>query len=590
MNDPAPFRKKPLNPLLKMAAVAGVQTAIRLHIRRGDDLDAVEENGRTPLMLAAVRGHADVCKLLLDAGADPLLTDHEGRDAVGLALAAGKTGVVEVLMQFRVETADGSAACPPPTGRPVSAAGSSPESGATTEDEFSPNGWEAEEESLTPPDDTRRTSSARTIQQAISSHAPTSTDEDWSDIEIDLPEVRTGPAGGRRFDDEDLARLRLLLMQGLSVGFVNRSDIVEACADATESHEADLEERIERLIGDLGLHIEDVSPSFGLDEHGAAESEDACEDALEYLRDICSGDNDPLKLYIREVGPHQALTREDEAFIARAMEEGVSQAIRTIASCKAALDQIIDAGDAVCRGEADAGSMFDRAAGNPEDEPHESAFGLSSTMQDDEQDQASDDAGRQQMQLQPELGAALADLRRLVYSLPASTEVPVAAQGRIVSLLNALGLNFDFLEAVCNTLLASPDHRDIGAAVAVALNSALDHRNRMIKSNLRLVISIAKKYTHTGFPFLDLIQEGNVGLMKAVEKFDYRRGFKFSTYATWWIRQAITRGIADQQRLVRVPVHMVESINKVSRVLRELEGRAPRKTSASPALGKITTS
>ncbi len=112
----------------------------------------------------------------------------------------------------------------------------------------------------------------------------------------------------------------------------------------------------------------------------------------------------------------------------------------------------------------------------------------------------------------------------------------------------------------------------------------------MIKSNLRLVISIAKKYTHTGFPFLDLIQEGNLGLMKAVEKFDYRRGFKFSTYATWWIRQAITRGIADQQRLVRVPVHMVESINKVSRVLRELEGRAPRKTSASPALGKITTS
>lgn len=95
-----------------------------------------------------------------------------------------------------------------------------------------------------------------------------------------------------------------------------------------------------------------------------------------------------------------------------------------------------------------------------------------------------------------------------------------------------------------------------------------------------MVISIAKNYTYTGFPFLDLIQEGNLGLIRAVEKFDYRRGFKFSTYATWWIRQAITRGIADQQRLVRIPVHMIESINKVSRIKRTLEGQGIRATTA----------
>jgi len=114
------------------------------------------------------------------------------------------------------------------------------------------------------------------------------------------------------------------------------------------------------------------------------------------------------------------------------------------------------------------------------------------------------------------------------------------------------------------------DLKQINKKMNEGEKSSRDAKKEMIEANLRLVISIAKKYTNRGLQFLDLIQEGNIGLMKAVDKFEYRRGYKFSTYATWWIRQAITRSIADQARTIRIPVHMIETINKLNRISRQM--------------------
>jgi len=128
------------------------------------------------------------------------------------------------------------------------------------------------------------------------------------------------------------------------------------------------------------------------------------------------------------------------------------------------------------------------------------------------------------------------------------------------------------------TGLALQEIRDINRQMSIGEARARRAKKEMVEANLRLVISIAKKYTNRGLQFLDLIQEGNIGLMKAVDKFEYRRGYKFSTYATWWIRQAITRSIADQARTIRIPVHMIETINKLNRISRQMlqqMGREP---------------
>ena len=161
--------------------------------------------------------------------------------------------------------------------------------------------------------------------------------------------------------------------------------------------------------------------------------------------------------------------------------------------------------------------------------------------------------------------ACLADVAALLPGLS------VQGSNEMLAALRGLNLPLPALTRLCDTLDLCGADPVAHSALSSALARAAQARCRMTVGNLRLVISIAKKYAFRGMPVSDLIQEGNIGLIRAVEKFDWRRGFKFSTYATWWIRQSITRAIADQVRLIRVPVHLVETINRVDRCREEIE-------------------
>ena len=469
------------------------------------------------------------------------------------------------------------------------------------------------------------------------------------------------------------SQIKLLIAKGKEQGYLTFAEINDHLPE--DIVDSDQIEDIIRMFNDMGIQTFESAPDS--DELLMAETstdEDVAEAAAQALATVESEigrTTDPVRMYMREMGTVELLTREGEIEIAKRIEEGINQVQCSVAEYPEAITYLLDQYDLY---EAEEIRLSDIVSGfvdpNEVDEVAPTATHVGSDLSEeelDDEDDDGDDADDEEADtgVDPELAAekfaelrkqyekarkvieskgrahksakkeieALSDVFKEFRLVPKQFDRMVKnmrdmmdrvrIQERLIMkhcVMQAKMPKKDFIKAFAGnetttdwfykavdsgkaysaglatftediersvakmnaveveTGLAIADIKDINRRMSIGEAKARRAKKEMVEANLRLVISIAKKYTNRGLQFLDLIQEGNIGLMKAVDKFEYRRGYKFSTYATWWIRQAITRSIADQARTIRIPVHMIETINKLNRISRQMlqeMGREP---------------
>jgi RNA polymerase primary sigma factor len=465
------------------------------------------------------------------------------------------------------------------------------------------------------------------------------------------------------------SQLKKLIIQGKEQGFLTYREINDHLPE--EVHDTDQIEAVVNMINDMGIQVFDEAPDpdallLKTEPTPAEEDEEAAEEAEAVLVSAVDSEfgrtTDPVRMYMREMGTVELLTREGEIELAKRIEDGVRQTTEAIAACPAAIAEVVRMMDLV---EADQMRLTDLVVdfvdpNAPDLPPPEIKPAVASEEAEGEENDASGgttaEAEEEGGPNREEAIIRFARIRKLHAGLlkanaksghdsPEVRRVQkkladefmqikfVSKQiNRLVEYVRSLvdqaraqekvimdvcvgkarmprknfikifpgnetnkrwikkaaksgDVNAAVLESHAEQVLSAQEKlhqieeraglpitalKEVNRRMSIGEAKARRAKKEMVEANLRLVISIAKKYTNRGLQFLDLIQEGNIGLMKAVDKFEYRRGYKFSTYATWWIRQAITRSIADQARTIRIPVHMIETINKLNRISRQM--------------------